>query len=215
MRFRRSAPAVLIGAVVVVVALTALLTNRLFSGLTRSVEKSQFDTMQAIIEFNLKGALDRGLSRAEMLADMPSLQEAFKAGDRARLLAEYGPMFKEQQEKYGVDQLQLQVPPATTFLRFQAPESFGDDVSATRPMVVAINHDHVTRKAAAIGRTGPALYGIVPVDDAVGNYIGSLEVGMDFGVVLDGLKAAYGLELVLFIEEDRAVRRGAAVGSDR
>lgn len=214
MRFRRFAPAVLIGSVAIVVALTAFLTNRLFSGLTSSVEKSQFDTMQAIIEFNLKGALDRGLSRAEMLSKLPSLQEAFKAGDRARLLAEFGPMFKEQKEKYGVDQMQLQLPPATTFLRFQAPESFGDDVSQTRPLVVAVMRDHVTRKAPAIGRTGPALYGIVPVNDAEGNYIGSLEVGMDFGAVLDNLKAAYGLELVLFIEEEKLRRLAPGVDKE-
>jgi len=46
MRFRRDAPAVLIGAVVLVIATTTVLSNQLFSGLTSSVEESQFQLMR-------------------------------------------------------------------------------------------------------------------------------------------------------------------------
>ena len=213
MRFRRTAPSVLIGAVAIVVVVVTMISTHLFTGMTAAVEARQFDTMQAIVSFEVASAEDRALARAEMLADLPDLKRRFKAGDRAGLLADYGALFESQHDKYGVDQLQMQVPPATTFLRFQDPAKFGDDVSATRPLVVAVNRDHIARKAPAIGRNGPALYGIVPVTDDAGGYIGSLEVGMNIGAVLDSLKAAYGLELALLIDEEKL--RRLAPGIDK
>lgn len=191
-----------------------VLTTRLFSGMTGSVEAKQFDQIQAIIEFNIRGALDRAQARAEMLADLPNLQRKLAAGDRAGLLADYGPMFKSQQDKYGVAQIQIQVAPGTTFLRFQAPENFGDDVTQTRPLVMAVMGDHVARKAPALGKTGPGLFGIVPVNDASGTFLGSLEVGLSFSTVLDNLKSAYGLDLVLFIDEERLRKLSPDVNKD-
>jgi methyl-accepting chemotaxis protein len=56
MTFRRSAPAALIVAVVIVVAGAALVTSRLFSGMTDAVESDQFRTMQAIVETAIRDA---------------------------------------------------------------------------------------------------------------------------------------------------------------
>lgn len=201
MRFRRDAFPVLIGAVIVIITIMAIVSNRLFSGLTESIEKSQFELMKAILDSSLHGAEDRALARASMIASLPTTQQIFAARDRERLLAEYSKMFEIQKEKFGVDQAQFHIPPATSFLRLQAPDKFGDDLSKFRPMVVAVNQDHLERKGLAIARTGPAVFGVVPVRDVAGKEIGSFEVGIDFGAVLDNLKAAYGLELALFIEE--------------
>lgn len=201
MTFRRRATAVLITAVVVVVVLTAVLSNRLFSGLTDSVESSQFELMQSILDSGLTSAEGRALARADMIAALPVTRKLFSAQDRAGLLAEFGPMFQIQKEKYGVDQGQFHVPPATSFLRLHDPATYGDDLSSFRPLVVAINRDHLARKGFAVARSGPAIFGIVPVNDEAGNYVGSFEIGIEFGEVLDNLKASYGLESALFIEE--------------
>ena len=201
MTFRRRATASLIAAVILVVALMAVLSNRLFSGLTDSVENSQFELMQSIVDSGLTSAESRAQARADMIASLPATRKLFAAKDRPGLLAEFGPMFQIQKEKYGVDQGQFHVPPAVSFLRLHDPATFGDDLSTFRPLVVAINRDHLARTGFAVARSGPAIFGIVPVLDEAGGYIGSFEIGIEFGDVLDNLKASYGLELALFIEE--------------
>ena len=202
---RPGVPALLITAVVLVVSANALLSNWLFSGLTDAVEENQFESVEAIITTALRGAEDRALARAQMIADLPSTRTIFAGRDdaaRDRLLAEYRQMFEVQRDKGGVDQMQFHVPPATSFVRLHSPHLFGDDLTAFRPLVVAVNRDQIARKAAAIARTGPAMFGIVPVYDLSQRHIGTFEVGIDFGPLLDGLKADHNLELALLIAEE-------------
>jgi hypothetical protein len=61
MRFRVSAPAALISAVIVVVAGLTFMSARLFSGLTASVEASQFQLIQSILETNLRNSAEQGI----------------------------------------------------------------------------------------------------------------------------------------------------------
>jgi methyl-accepting chemotaxis protein len=200
--FRRAAPRILICAVVLVVVTLAFLSNRLFHSLIGTVEQSQFDLMGTIVRSSLRAAEDRAMARAEMIANLPSVRDLFAKRDRERLLAECGPMFDVQKAKYGVDQMQFHLPTAVSFLRLHAPTRHGDDLSKFRPMVVAVNADRVARKGLVVARTGPAIFGVVPMTDLAGGHAGSLDVGMDFNPILDGLKATYQLELALFIAED-------------
>ena len=201
MTFRRSAPAALIVAVVIVVAGLTLISNRLFGGLTAAVEESQFQLMQSILDTALRNAANEALARAEIIASLPTTKQAVAAGDRARLLAEYAEMFTAQQERRGVDQAQFHVPPAQSLLRLHNPPAFGDDLTRFRPMVVAVNRERAARKGLAIARRGPAIFGVAPIQDAQGKHLGSFEFGLEFGPLLDGLKAAYGLDFSLFVEE--------------
>jgi methyl-accepting chemotaxis protein len=214
MSFRRSAPAALIAAIVVVIAAVTAITVSLFSGLVQSVEAEQFKMMKSIVSFNLKGAENRALARAEMIADLPMAQQLLAARDRPRMLNEFGKMFQGQKAKYGVDQAQFHLAPHTSFLRLQAPDQHSDDLSKFRPMVVAVNQDRVARKGLAIARTGPAIFGVVPVADEAGQHLGSFEFGLDFGAVLASLKEAYGLELAVFIEEGPLRQFARGLGGD-
>lgn len=201
MRFGRRAPLALVVAAALTVGGMTWLTYRLSAGTTEAVEAGQFELMQAIVENALSGAEGKALARAELIAALPTAQRLVGAQDRLGLLAEFGAMFAIQKEKYGVDQAQFHVPPATSLLRLQAPDKFGDDLSKFRPMVVKVNRDHAPAKGFAIARTGPAIFGVAPVSDAAGAHVGSFEFGLDFGALLDGLKASFGLEFALFIEE--------------
>lgn len=69
-------------------------------------------------------------------------------------------------------------------------------------MVVSVNRDLVAKKGFAIARTGPAIFGVVPMFDANHKHIGSFEIGIAFAGILDNLKAAYNLELAVFIKEE-------------
>lgn len=201
MTFRRSAPAAIIAAVVVVIAALTFASNRLFTGLTASVEASQFKLMQSIVEAALRDAADKALARAELVAALPTAREAVANKDRERLLAEFAAMFAGQKERHGVDQSQFHVAPATSLLRLQDPANFGDDLARFRPIVVAVNREKAPRKGLAIARSGPAIFGVAPVQDMQGRHVGSFEFGLEFGPLLDGLKAAYGLDLAFFVEE--------------
>ena len=200
--FGRAAPRILIVITVLVIVTLAFLSNRLFHNLTSAVEQNQFDLMKTIIRSSLRAAEDRAMARAEMIANLPSVRDIFAKRDRERLLAECGPMFDIQKAKYGVDQMQFHVPPAVSFLRLHAPTQHSDDLTKFRPLVVAVNTDRVARKGLVIARTGPAIFGVVPMTDPAGAHSGTLDVGMDFNPILDGLKATYQLELALFIAEE-------------
>lgn len=203
MKFRRDAPVVLISAAVIVLLLTAVVSNRLFSGLTEAVEQSQFDSMEAILSYNIEGAEKKALARAELIAGLPASERLLAARDREGMGAEYLEMFEVQRDKHGVDQMQFHLPPATSFLRLQAPKNHGDDLSSFRPMVVAVNQDHVASSGMEVAFTGPAIFGVAPVQGPDGEHVGSFEVGIAFGSILDNLKVAYGLEFALFIEEEQ------------
>jgi methyl-accepting chemotaxis protein len=201
MTFRRSAPATIIVAVAVVIAALTFASNRLFAGLTAAVEDGQFRLMQSIVETALRNAADEALARAEIIAALPTAREAVAAKNRERLLAEYALMFAGQRERRGVDQAQFHVPPAQSLLRLQDPVTFGDDLTRFRPIVVAVNREKAPRRGLAIARTGPAIFGVTPISDLQGKHVGSFEIGLEFGPLLDGLKAAYGLDLAVFVEE--------------
>jgi len=214
MRFRRDAPRALIAATGLVIAVLTLASNLLFGGMTSAVERSQLELMRAIIQFNVDGAASNALARAEITASDPLVRELLARRDRAGLLAHTQAMFLEQRDKYSVDQVQFHLAPATSFLRLQAPERFGDDLSAFRPMVVAVNRERTARRGVAVAATGPGIFGVAPIRDPGGSHVGSVEFGMDIGQLLDRLKAAYGLELTLFIDEEplRRYARGIRPG---
>jgi methyl-accepting chemotaxis protein len=201
MTFRRSAPAAIIAAVVVVIAALTFASNRLFTGLTAAIENGQFQLMRSIVETALRSSAEDALARAEIVAALPAAREAVATKDRERLLAEFAAMFAGQKERRGVDQAQFHVLPAVSLLRLQDPATFGDDLTRFRPIVVAVNREKAPRKGLAIARTGPALFGVAPILDPQGQHVGSFEIGLEFGPMLDGLKAAYGLDFALFVEE--------------
>jgi methyl-accepting chemotaxis protein len=201
MKFRRNAPLVLISAIAIVVVAASIISSLLFTRMISSVEAKQFSLMHSIVAFNLRGAEDRALARAAMIADLPRARALFAAQDRAGLLAEYAKMFTDQKDKYGVDQAQFHSLPATSFLRLNAPADFGDDLSKFRPIVVAVNRDQTPRKGFAVARSGPAIFGVVPMFDPQEKHIGSFEVGLAFDGLLDNLKNAYNLEMAVFIDE--------------
>jgi methyl-accepting chemotaxis protein len=214
MKFRRDAPLVLTVTVVMVVAALMTFSVLMFRGLTREIEQDQFRMMRAILAAGLRSGEDRALARAEILANLPTVRQHLASRDRAALLAECEAAFAIQNEKYGVDQTQFHLPPAISFLRLHAPEKFGDDLSAFRPMVVAVNADGVPRKGPVIARTGPAIFGVAPLRDLSGSHVGTVDVGMDFGPVLDALKATYQIDLALFVAEEPLRKFATGIASD-
>ncbi|AOF92045.1 cache domain-containing protein [Sinorhizobium sp. RAC02] len=215
MTFRRSAPVALILAVVVIVAGAALVTSRLFAGMTDAVEADQFRTMQAIVETAIRDAENKALARAELISDLPVVRKLFAAGDRTGLNAELSKMFAGQKARHGVDQAQFHLASLVSFLRLHDPAAFGDDLTRFRPLVVAANREQVPMKGAAVARNGPAIFGVAPVLDPAGKHIGTFEIGIDYGPLLAALKTAYGIDLALYIDEALLKEFAAGVDPER
>jgi methyl-accepting chemotaxis protein len=200
-KFRRSAPALLISAFsVAVLALTGV-AMLLTSSMLANAESDSFRLMQDVLKNSLRSAEERALVRAELVSSMPAVRAAFQARDRERLLAECRDMFKEQSEKYGLDQAQFHVYPGTSFLRLHNPEDFGDDQTSYRPMLAEVHRERVLRKGAAITLAGPVITGIVPMSDDHNQHVGSFEMGLEFAPMLERIKTAYRLEVAAFIDE--------------
>lgn len=91
-------------------------------------------------------------------------------------------------ERHDGRQLHFHLPPATSFLRVHAPARHGDDLSAVRPMVQAVNTDGLPRSGYEVGRIYAGLRAVVPVkapeDD---ERVGSIEVGVGFTELLEQL----------------------------
>lgn len=202
MRLRRDAPALILTTAALLFAGMGVYANHLFAEQMSQIEDSQYVQMRTIVDFNLQGGQERALSRAEVLAGIPSIREAFALQDRAKLLADTQEMFKTQRDKYGLDQLQFVTQQNVSFLRVNNPEKYGDDLSSFRPIVVAVNQDHMARKGISLSRSGPALMGVVPMIGMDGQPSGLVEMGVDIGAILDKLKATYGFDSTFFVKEE-------------
>ncbi|MEP9378926.1 cache domain-containing protein [Aquabacter sp. CN5-332] len=215
MTFRRSAPVTLCLSVIVLVTAMAAVAAMLFTRLTTAVEENQFQLMRAIVETALANASNKALATAELIASLPPTQPLMAGGDRKALLAEFAPMFAIQKARHGVDQAQFHVPPATSVLRLHEPSAFGDDGTASKPMVVAANRDKAPIKGIASARNGPAIFGVAPITDANGRHLGSFEVGIAFGPLLADLKVAYGIDLALFVDGELLREFGKNIAPER
>ena len=70
--------------------------------------------------------------------------------------------------------------PATSFLRLHLLDQYGDDLSDHRHAVVLANAQQVTVMGLEKGKGGLGIRGIAPVSYE-GQYIGTVELGLDFG----------------------------------
>lgn len=200
-RFRRRAPGILIATVTVVILAVVAIANLLTGRMADSAKTANYELMRDILASILRSTEDKALVRAELVASMQSVRGAFAARDRGKLLAECERMFRQQDEKYGLDQAQFHVPPGVSFLRLHKPEAFGDDQTSYRPMLVDVHANKVLRKGVVISKAGPAISGIVPVFDDAGAFVGSFEMGLELAPMLDKIKEAYGMEAAVFIDE--------------
>ena len=134
------------------------------------------------------------------MVSLPSIQEAFRKGDRDQLVERLVPAFLVQRDKFGVREGQFHLAPATSFLRiFDVTAGHGEDLSSFREMVLATNRKQEAQKGIEIGRRGLSIRGVDVVKDTNG-LIGSFEVGISFSPVLENLKKNAGFEAGVFVD---------------
>jgi methyl-accepting chemotaxis protein len=202
MNVRNHASAILIGVATLTIATTTTISTQLFSGMTAAVEESQLDLMQATVESSLRNTESRAATRAALIADVPDVRRLLAASDRDGLVALTRDAFQRQHDQFGLDVMQFDVPPATCLVRIHAPERPPEDLSTFRPSVVAVNADHAPRHGVELSRSGASIIAVVPVLAPDGSHAGSLEMGLDFGPMLDDLDESFGLDATFFVLEE-------------
>jgi methyl-accepting chemotaxis protein len=134
---------------------------------------------------------------ATFTAAMPDIGAAFAAGDRERLLAQLQEPFAAVNKAFGYDTANFHLPPAINFLRIQNPKLFGDDISARRKMVVALNADGQPRSGIEASLTSFAIFGAVPVLHD-GRRLGLYEVGITIGKpFVAAVKSRFGIDIAI------------------
>lgn len=201
MKFRRVGPASLVGAIVTVVTVVVFVGSVLTGRMFERSKQSTLRLMQAVLANSLRSAEGKAVERAEIVVSMPSVREAFLKRDRAALANECARMFKIQDEKYGVNTAQFHTPPGVSFLRLHSPQQFGDDQSGYRPILADVSENKAIRKGLALSRSGPSVFGVVPILDDSGNYAGSFEIGLELAAVLNRMKEQFGIEVFALIDE--------------
>jgi methyl-accepting chemotaxis protein len=198
--------------VAVIGALTALTVANLDRVIRRAEEqelKSHFSNIENAIA--AEGRLAEGLSA--LVANLPSVQEAFSRADRQELVRMLAPAFAVLKQEYAAEQFQFHLPPATSFLRVHKPEKFGDDLSTFRHTVVVANERRQSIKGLESGVAGLGVRGIVPVIN--GRHIGSVEFGMSFGApFFEAFKRRNGVEAALHIDGAQGLKTFASTMGD-
>ncbi|GEM_PF-1466564 len=110
-------------------------------------------------------------------ANNPAYARALAERDRETLLQLVMPSYEALKEDVSIQQAQFHLPPATSFLRLHAPDSWGDDLSSIRPMIVRVNTEKRPLAGLEVGRAGLGMRAVVPVFYR-GQHVGSVEVGM-------------------------------------
>ena len=120
------------------------------------IEKSKQNELRAtatLIQNDLQEQANKAAARASMVVSLPSIQEAFRKGDRDQLVQRLVPAFLIQRDKYGIREGQFHLAPATSFLRvYDVTAGHGEDLSGFRDMVLATNRKGEAQKGIEIGR---------------------------------------------------------------
>lgn len=161
---------------------------------------------------NFLGTVDERSSKAATIATtiagLEDVQRLFAQQDRDGLYQFLQNDYQILSQEYGVSQAQFHLPPATSFLRLNKPDKYGDDLSSFRATVVTANQEHRAVAGLEAGVTGYGIRGVVPVQYQ-GKDIGTFEIGLAFDQgFLDEFKEIYGQDTSIFIPDTESESGG-------
>lgn len=154
--------------------------------ISNQIKQSTFESAQSDVTNSVAMRVETAGTVALAIAENPTLQPLFAAGDREALLKETKPVFDALKKTYKVKQLQFHTPEAHSFLRVHKPEKFGDDLSAFRHTVVEANKTKQIVGSAEGGVAGMGIRAVVPVTYQ-GQHLGTVEIGLDLGEGFAGI----------------------------
>jgi methyl-accepting chemotaxis protein len=197
---RRGLPFLIASVFVVLLAVLGT-AHLLVTNLLASAHEGDYALMRAVLAASLKSAEEGAVTRAELLETTPSVHNTFVERDRPKLASECEQMFKVQKERYGLERAQFHTPPGVSFLRLHDPKKFGDEQASYRPMLAEVHQTKSLRRGMEISRAGPSITAITPIINDKKEFVGSFEIGLAIGPVLDKIKDGFNLEGAFYIDE--------------
>ncbi len=144
---------------------------------------------------------------AHAVAGMPSIQDNVMYQDRKMLLDVAAPLFAGLKNITDLNVFHFHLPPATSFLRLQKPEKFGDDLSSFRKTVVSVNQSRQDAVGIENGVAGISIRAVVPVLFLNKKHVGSVEFGAPIDdPLLQQIKAAIDEEIAILVPDGEAFR---------
>ncbi|MBK5959808.1 hypothetical protein CCR97_16590 [Rhodoplanes elegans] len=160
------------------------------------------DTRMRLVAGAVTGAFDNAgkfaLSLAEASARRPNVGEALARRDRARLQALSQGPYEYLSRQAGVQIYGFHTTDLRYLLRMHRLETFDDDISGFRPMVVAANRGRRAQAGVEIGIAGLGVRGIAIVEHEK-SPVGTMEVGLDLRPILDLVKASTNADVAVVI----------------
>lgn len=178
--------------------------------------RREVDKTAVVFTTAMDQAATLSATHAELIAADAVARTLLAAGDRAGLQAHARPVLERLNRLAGIDVLHFHAADMKSFLRVWDPGNFGQDLSAFRPMIVAANHDHRTRKGLELGVRGLSLRAVAAVMDGE-RLVGTVEAGVSLQSLADLAKAATGSDYALvldpaFLKDVPAATRSSASG---
>lgn len=150
---------------------------------------------------------NEALHLASAIASQPRIQRLFAQGNRQALAEELEPVFLRLKAETGIEQMQLHLPPAISFLRLHQVSNFGDDLSSFRHTVVATNQTKQAVSGIENGVAGVGIRGVVPMTYQ-GEHYGSLEFGLSLRQnFADTFKASQEADIEIYQNTNQGLRK--------
>ncbi len=175
----------------------AFLADRFVEEIIQSAEQRTLEEKYNAFVAQLESASLEAEMLSTTVASIPAIDAMLADGNRDQLYQQMQPVLESTKSRYGVDQIQFHLPPATSFLRVNQPQKFGDDLSSFRRTVVETNSEQKARRGIEAGVTVLSIRGVSPVAQGR-RHVGSVEFGFSLGQsFVDAFKKTSGADILI------------------
>jgi methyl-accepting chemotaxis protein len=151
---------------------------------------------------------------ARTVSEMPAVQDNMMYQARANLLTLMEPLFVSLKESIDLNVFHFHLPPATSFLRLQKPQKFGDDLSSFRKTVVQVNKTLQPAVGLEAGNAGLSVRAVVAVKYSGEKHVGSVEFGAPLdNKLFEEIKTSLGVDLSLIVPDGQGFKYQARTHS--
>jgi methyl-accepting chemotaxis protein len=171
--------------------------------------KLQYDSVVAAIDYEGRATL----AVSATIAGLPPVADAITKGDRAALGALLGNSMTALKAQ-GIPLITFQLPPALSFYRVHAPQSYGDDVSGRRNTVVEAIKTGRQIVGVEPAKQDLGIFGMTPIVHD-GKSLANVDVGAAFGKeFVDRAKLRLGIDLAVYWLDGGAFKRLSSTFGD-
>jgi hypothetical protein len=189
-------------------SIVSIAVKHLWTGVLegRRADLSAFDQL---LYSSLQSTSATALAEAQIIAHQPGIIDLTEARDREAVRTRLADVYEYLRSQAGVNVFQLQTSALRTLIRLHNLSSFDDDVSTSRPIVVAGMRTKRGQQGIEIGPTGIiAIRGVAPV--MRGDQIfGTVEIGTSALPILQRTKDSTDMEAAVVLSVSMVGRKSA------